>query len=112
MTKREEIVRYVAEAYAVTREQWDGQNYPYQQTVSLWDDSAKAFDVIQDQPTIQRCKYRITLRHLDVLDSGRITWSDIKTVYQDEKWVDESHDPRYSDPDFRRYIELKERFEK
>lgn len=106
MVAREEIVKTLATAFAVTIERWNDQNYPYQDTESLWEDHLQAANAIEEANAIKGRK--IVLRHLQVLSSGRIVWHDVKTVWDAGKWVSGEHDPRSKDPLYREYLRLKE----
>lgn len=109
MAERKDVVKTLAAVFAVQTERYDDHNYPYQHTESLWGDHLRACEVIRD--TRGNDKRRIVLRHLQVLSSGRVVWQDVKTVWEAGKWVSPEHDPRASDPEFRKYLRLKEKFD-
>ena len=106
MAVREEVTKQLAAVFAVQIERWDDHNYPYQHTESLWEDHLQAAAAIEDARGND--KRQIVLRHLDVLNTGRITWHDVKVVWQAGKWVSGEHDPRAKDPQYREYLRLKE----
>lgn len=109
MTAQEEALGPVAAVFAVSVKKWNDQNYPYYETVSMWTDHIKAFKTIEGASNLD--KHRIVLRHLVILDSGRIVWRDILDVYDNGEWVSDDHDPRCSDPEFREYLRLRKKFE-
>lgn len=109
MAVQEEVVKTLAAVFAVTIERWDDHNYPYQDTESLWEDHLQAAHALEQARA--NTKRKIVLRHLQVLNSGRIVWHDVKTVWDAGKWVSGEHDPRAKDPQYREYLRLKEKFD-
>lgn len=112
MAIREEVVKTIAAVFAVTTEKWDDQNYPYEDVVSLWEDHLQAYNAIENAGRhAKKDKMRIVLRHLTVLNTGRVVWHNVKPVYEAGQWVSPEHDPRAKDPQFREYLRLKEIYE-
>lgn len=108
MAKREEIIDTLVVYYSAQIQKWDDRNYPYWSTVGDWFDHENAYNQIKD---IHMGKYRIVRKSLDLLDSGRIQAHDMFVVWENHEWVRDEFDPRIKDPDFKKYIELKKRFE-
>lgn len=107
MTAREEIVKTMLSVFAFVEEKFDDRDYPYNDTVSLWEDHLQAFDALEHSFG-KKDRRKIILRHFDLLSSGRLAWHDVRVVYEGGKWVSADHDPRAKDPQFREYLRLKE----
>lgn len=98
----------IAAVFAITEEKWDHHNYPYQEVHSFWVDQIAAYKILK---SLSINNPRIDLRHLGMLESGRVIWKQVKVIFEDGQWVSGEHDPRAADPAFREYLRLKEIFE-
>lgn len=99
----------IAAVFAITEEKWNSQNFPYQQVHSFWSDHHLAHKALSVLTRLQNPK--IDLRHLGVLESGRVIWKQVKVVFEDGVWVSGEHDPRAVDPQYREYLRLRQIYE-
>lgn len=106
-TRREMVNTTIVTVFAVTEERFDDQHYPYQHVVSMWSDHLQAFDSMSDHMKASK-RYRIMTKSLDTLDNGRVIFPNIRSIWENGKWVDEEYDPRANDPMFKEYLRLKE----
>lgn len=95
-------------ALSETRRTHNGS--PYSAIHSLWEDHLQAHEAATSIPGRQG-RMNIFLRHLNVLVSGRVTWSTGDALWMGGKWVSPHHDPKYMDPEYQEYLRLKRIFE-
>lgn len=94
--------------FVVKVEKWSHPHYPYWEVDSMWNNNLAALNALESgYGTAPR---KIDLRQLVLLSSGRVIWQDIKTVFEDGKWVASEYDPLVSDPEYQEYLRLMEKF--
>lgn len=107
MNVREEIESSLLDCFVVQVKRYDEYDGDYWEDESLWQDHIEALKSLNytDDPRDRI----IVLRKYNLYDSGRISPDDTKIW--DKAWLDGRYDPRLKDPDYRKYLELKKRFE-
>ena len=106
MAEREEIVETLMTAFVGKVKKWNSQNYPYYETYTIWDDHIKVLKSLTDSTR----NGIVCLRKWQLLNTGRIATHDT-LLWEEGKWVVEEYDPRMKDPEYKKYLELKKRFE-
>jgi len=108
---REQIDKTLMTTIGAQVRTWDSHNYPSWSTAGEWETAELAHNQIKTGYN-GTGKYRIVVVEYRLLNSGRISRVANDVVWEDDSWVKPKYDPRMNDPDYVRYLELRERFEK
>lgn len=110
MTEREEFVKSITDPiYTIQEQRWNNDNYPYWDTVSFWETPEQAHENL---PKIQgNHKRRIIKQRLMATQIGRIMWTNDFVVFDENGNWHPHYDPRTSDPEWKTYLRLKEKFD-
>lgn len=96
--------------YTVEVRKWNEQNYPYWDINSRWNNVDSAVADKQSLTGYTTPTARVVKHNLIANEDGRVSFSEVLVVLDEEGVWHSLYDPRANDPDWAEYARLKEKF--